>query len=394
MPRGPGKKENYNLDYSRFNAFDRLDEEQSAAQRGSADADADADAAGGPSTLPPMQEMLQRMPKELQEAYHLMAMSRQTGDPAAQQRASELALRAVQHGSPEVQQEFLQNMAQQVPAMAPTLQQELAAGKDPGKLLEVLQAETIKHATQEVEPKSMEDISSRIDTLRREMEKGQQVARKDMEALQRQQERLERVSSPDDFFAFMRESGLDREDLQRMFAGDEQHMEKRFNEVLQGVAPNSQQPPTQTLDAVSVAEQIHSTICKGKMPEDGVANDSPSKGASESAEVVPAKAAAPKEPQVTVPMYRLQYQKDEQGQYTVVELRCTLPGISDLEVVALDVSERHIRLNTHAPAPRYAVNAGPFPVLIDPSSARAKFSRKREELSVSVSAVGAAAKSS
>jgi len=38
------------------------------------------------------------------------------------------------------------------------------------------------------------------------------------------------------------------------------------------------------------------------------------------------------------------------------------------------------------PHPRYAVNAGPFPVLIEPGMARAKYSKKREELSISVPA--------
>jgi len=85
-------------------------------------------------------------------------------------------------------------------------------------------------------------------------------------------------------------------------------------------------------------------------------------------------------------MYRLQYQKDEAGKYTVVELKCNLPGVADMSVINLDVSEKHLRLSTMAPAPLYAVNAGPFPVLIDPSGARAKYSKKREELSISVPA--------
>ena len=38
----------------------------------------------------------------------------------------------------------------------------------------------------------------------------------------------------------------------------------------------------------------------------------------------------------------------------------------------LDIAEKHVRLNTVAPAPRYVVNAGPFPVLIEPTAARAK----------------------
>jgi len=63
-----------------------------------------------------------------------------------------------------------------------------------------------------------------------------------------------------------------------------------------------------------------------------------------------------------------------------------MPGVADMSAILLDVSEKHIRLSTCAPAPRYAVNAGPFPVLIDPSAARAKYSKRKQELSIEVPA--------
>lgn len=96
--------------------------------------------------------------------------------------------------------------------------------------------------------------------------------------------------------------------------------------------------------------------------------------------------AAPPEPEVMIPMYRLQYTKDDKGRYATVELKCTLPGVADMSAINLDVSEKHLRLSTMDPHPRYAVNAGPFPVLIEPGMARAKYSKKREELSISVPA--------
>jgi len=94
---------------------------------------------------------------------------------------------------------------------------------------------------------------------------------------------------------------------------------------------------------------------------------------------VPQNQEPPKE-EVIIPDHRLQYQKDANGRYTSVELKCTLPGVSDMSMIALDVADRHVRLNTCKPAPRYCVNAGPFPVLIDAGAARAKYSKKREEL--------------
>merc|ERR1712060_543220 len=118
----------------------------------------------------------------------------------------------------------------------------------------------------------------------------------------------------------------------------------------------------------------------GTTPE---ASDAPSPEPEKPAKKAP---PPPKEPEVIIPRYRLQYEKDENGRYKSVELKCSLPGVADMSMINLDVSEKHLRLSTTPPAPRYAVNAGPFPVLIDASAARAKYSKKREELSVSVPA--------
>merc|ERR1712070_800234 len=177
---------------------------------------------------------------------------------------------------------------------------------------------------------------------------------------------------------FMTESGITQEDIQRIFSGDEQHMQARFNETLEKqMAKGVEQPSSGAADALKKVDEIHTTLF-------GEAEEAPAPAEAPEPEKKPRK-KEPAPPEVTVPMYRLQYQKDEKGKYTTVELKRTLPGIADMSAINLDVSERHLRLSTIV-EPRYAVNAGPFPVLIDPSAARAKYSKKREELSISVPA--------
>jgi len=384
MPRGPGKKENYNLDYSRFSEFDHLDEQAEKPQPKD-----EADAAGG--FMPDqMQEMLRGMPPELQEAYRMMAISKQTGDSKAQERASELALRAIQNGTPEIRENFLKNMQEQMPDAVPTLMEELDSKKDPADVLSKLQNEAVKRKVQEAEA---EETGVQINELRKQMEEGQKATRQELENLQKQQDALEKINSPEEFFKFMTESGLGQEDFQRIFSGDEQHMQARFNECIDkqisgGVEKKVAQ---KSADALKAAEEIHRNLCGGLDGPDGTEEAAAEEEAKkkEEDEMKKKKRKEPKkpaEPEVTIPMYRLQYAKDESGRYTSVELKCNLPGVADMSAINLDVSDKHLRLSTCAPAPRYAVNAGPFPVLIDADAARAKYSKKREELSISVPA--------
>lgn len=368
MPRGPGKKENYNLDYSRFNKFDR--DEAEAEKRREAKKEEEADAAGGlPADL--MREAMGRAPPELREAYHLMTMARQTGDKEAEKRANELALKAVERGGPEVRNSFMQNLGTMVPELAPQLSKEM----DPKMLTEGFPREAAK--TQSTI--DGDDANIRIDTLKKEMEDGQKATRAELDMLSKKQEELEKIRSPEEFFKFMSGEGMTQEDLQRIFTGDEAHMKTRFEETMK------EKQSAETLaseKALKKVNEVHATLFGDEIEEE-------EKKAPEPPPEKPARKPRkeePKEPEVVVPMYRLQYQKDEAGKYTAVELKCTLPGVADMSAINLDVSERHLRLSTMAPAPRYAVNAGPFPVLIDPSGARAKYSKKREELSICVPA--------
>jgi len=360
------------LDYSRFNGFDRQDAEEATRKECAND---EADAAGGlPEGMPDMRDMLRTMPPELQEAYHLMSISRQNGDVAAQQRANELALKAVEKGGPEVKEAFMKNVAEQMPEIAGKLNKDM----DPKAMLDGFKGAALQQAVDRNKAAEEEDTTLRIDSLRTQMEEGQKATRAEMDKLQQKQEELERIKNPEDFFKFMTEEGMTQEDLQRIFSGDEQHMQDRFNDTIEEKTAEKD-GAKESADALKKVNELHGALF-GLEPEE------PPAPRAVVAKPVRKAPAPPLEPEVMIPMYRLQYQKDEAGKYTVVELKCTLPGVADMSVINLDVSEKHLRLSTVSPAPRYAVNAGPFPVHIDPSGARAKYSKKREELSICVPA--------
>lgn len=377
MPRGPGKKENYNLDYSRFNNFDNIDnDEQVKSNAVKSTTDTEADAAGGP--MPDMRDLLSRMPPELREAQYLMQIARQSGDAEAQRRASELAIRAVQNGSPEVRDAFIQNVSKEMPELGGLISKELKgdAKNDASQLLEDMKNEAVRHKVNEIEPPNQ-----RFDSLRKTMEEGQKATQAELENLRKRQEELERLRTPEDVIKFMTEGGITQEDLQRIMSGDEEHMKKKFTQQIDSQldADREGKSMKEYEDTLQEIEKIHKLVNSENV-------DTPDTKAEAVKPAEVSKPPAPKEPEIIVPMYRLQYEKDDSGRMTVVELKCNLPGVADMSVINLDVSEKHIRLNTVAPAPRYCVNAGPFPLRIDPSVARAKYSKKREELSISVPA--------
>mmetsp|Transcript_80397 Transcript_80397/g.172085 ORF Transcript_80397/g.172085 Transcript_80397/m.172085 type:complete len:383 (-) Transcript_80397:86-1234(-) len=378
MPRGPGKKDNYNLDYSRFNCFDQDEEEVKAKPEPAPPAQEQA--GGEAADMSDFRDMLRNMPPELQEAYRMMQIARESGDPEAQKRANELALSAVQKGGPEVQQGFVREIARQAPEASKLLNDGQLSPEEALKALEKASLEPPK-------PAEPEDISCRIDDLRKKMEKGKEDTRRQLEELQKQQEQMERLQSPEDFFKFMQQEGMNEQDLQRMFSGDEKHMESCLKGMLdKAVAPDPKSKLVNPDLAVSAAEELHAAICGGEAPPPpGQAIAETSAAPAPPKEAVRKSEEPPKE-EVIIPDHRLQYQKDADGRFVSVELKCTLPGVSDMSMIALDVADRHVRLTTCKPAPRYCVNAGPFPVLIDAGAARAKYSKKREELSITVPA--------
>eukprot|EP00439_Symbiodinium_sp_Y106_P069528 s1892_g11.t5 len=103
MPRGPGKRSNYNLDYSRFNGVEHQDQERCVDEASTDDGGEDFAVA------------LRNMPAELQEAYRLTMISRSTGDEAAQKRANELVLQAVDKGGPQVRETFMKEISGHLP---------------------------------------------------------------------------------------------------------------------------------------------------------------------------------------------------------------------------------------------------------------------------------------
>jgi len=207
MPRGPGKKENYNFDYSRFNGLDQQQQEQVNPQD-----------AGVPD------DIFRQLPGELQEAVRLMQIARQTGDQKAQERANELALKAVERGGPEMKQRFQQELMRQA-AQNPEARQGVEAMLNSGSL----------NASHSPSTDKMMDLSSTIANLHTNMEAGARRAADQLENMQKQQEMLENLRGPEDFARFMAEQGLSQEDLQRALAGDESHMrnciEKNLGQV-------------------------------------------------------------------------------------------------------------------------------------------------------------------
>lgn len=357
MPRGPGKKENYNLDYSRFAGLDRLDD-----QEGHVVASASNDESGPPPEFErEMQQAMSQVPPELREAFQLMSLAKSTGNMEAQQRANELALKAVERGGPEVKEKFMEEVARTSP-----------------EAVEILSGKTGKKPAAE----AIGDLNKKgVGTLEESMRKGQEQARKQLEELQKHEEQLNKLKTPEDFFKFFQGGGMREEDLQRMFAGDEKHMQECMQKMLNGVASSEldEKVRKDAEAAVKAVDDVHGAL-HGDTPE----------GPGQDLCAAPRVAAhkQPEEtPEVRIPEHRLQYRRDATGRYEAVELRCDLPGVVDMGAVELDVNERHLRLVTSAPGPLFAVNVGPFPVLVDASAARAKFSKKRQELVISVPAL-------
>jgi len=300
---------------------------------------------------------LRNMPAELQEAYRLTMISRSTGDEAAQKRANELVLQAVDKGGPQVRETFMKEISGHLP-------EGTLRGMD-----------DLSKSTP-LEDVSPESLARRIDGMKAQMEAGREATRKQLDALQQQQESLEKISSADDFVNFMTKEGVSHEDLQRMLTGDPTHMEDLVAKMLnKAAAPGEDAAALAGAEqAIKSAEELHTRICGDETA-----------GSEKKVGSVPKK-LVPDAPQVILPTHRLQYQKDPEGRYQGMELVCELPGVSDMGCIVLDIAEKHLRLNTVDPAPKYAINAGPFPVLIEPSGAKAKFSKKRHELSIRVPA--------
>lgn len=369
MPRGPGKPENYNLNYSRFDKFDLegldgLDDDDGGASK-KAPEKKPSEPAGPPEE---MKAMMRNLPGELQEAYRLMSVHKETGDEKAQKRAIELAMKAIEKGGPEVKSQFSQHMAKEM-AKHPEAKQELEDAMN-----EATGGSLGSKAAKKADPMLLEGS---IKTLRQQMEDGQKNAQAQLDALKKQQDALQNLQGPEDFFKFMNEQGLSQEDLQRAFAGDEKHMEQMVQKCLAKTDGDKEKGESERLTAsLEAVDQLH-----GALTGDG---GYPEKKSTKPKPAPKKKIKEPDMPSAKIPEHRVQYVKNDKGQVDEVSLWCELPGVESMDKIDLDVSERYLRLRTTSPA--YVVNAGPFPVLVNASAARAKFSKKKQELKVTVPA--------
>jgi len=183
----------------------------------------------------------------------------------------------------------------------------------------------------------------------------------------------------------MSSQGLSQEDLQRALSRDEAHMKAAFEKAIGSIAgetPEVEDKTKKLEQALTVVDDIHKTLNDLSGPDGTEA--APPMPSAKSPAPAPKRAAEPAKPEPKIPVHRVQYAKDDSGRLQSVELKCELPGVEAMDAIALDISDRHLRLRTEEPA--FVVNVGPFPCLVDPSTARAKFSKKRQELSLTVQA--------
>mmetsp|Transcript_102140 Transcript_102140/g.264132 ORF Transcript_102140/g.264132 Transcript_102140/m.264132 type:complete len:360 (-) Transcript_102140:191-1270(-) len=357
MPRGPGKKENYNFDYSRFSGLNG-DEDGNAV-------------ATMPEGVPP--EVMQNLPGELQEAFRLMAISKQTGDVKAQQRSTELVMQAIEKGGPEVKKRFSQEVMQQM-------------AKNPEQKAGL---ETLLNKQDPANARggggnagSLDGLGSSISQLQKQMKIGAESSASQLQKLKEQQDALEQLRGPEDFARFMAQQGLNEEDLQKAMSGDEAQMQAVFEKAIGSTVSKEATEKAEKMDkALETVDEIHKQLNDLSGP-DGV-EMAPPMPVAEPAHA-PRRPAEPAKPEPKIPVHRVQYSKDESGRLQSVELKCELPGVEAMDAIELDISDKYLRLRTEGPA--YVVNVGPFPNLVDAAAARAKFSKKRQELTLTVPA--------
>ncbi|CAE7032803.1 rpoC2 [Symbiodinium natans] len=103
-------------------------------------------------------------------------------------------------------------------------------------------------------------LAKRIDGMKAQMEAGREATRRQLDALQQQQESLEKISSPEDFVNFMtKEGGVSQEDLQRMLTGDPKHMEDLVAKMLNKAADPGESAVALAgaEEAIKSAEELH-----------------------------------------------------------------------------------------------------------------------------------------
>merc|ERR1712025_1159679 len=107
-------------------------------------------------------------------------------------------------------------------------------------------------------------------------------------------------------------NGMTQEDIQRIFTGDQEHMEQCMKGMIDKASddPTAAEGTNAAEEAVKAAEALHNSICgDGKKAEKVIAE----KKSAAKPTAPPAqkpKRVEPEEPKVTIPDHRLQYARD------------------------------------------------------------------------------------
>lgn len=379
MPRGRGDKKGYNLDYSRFSVIDDSDDEEPKQAEMRGGKGGGYAGAGAEFPLPSADD--ENIPKDLRDAMNIMRYSKLTGDKNAQQKATELAMKAVEDGGPEVRAKFEEAVKLMMEKEGVTEKQAIGAAESSSKL--------------------GEEVGGELGGLRGRMQEQLKATQKQLEGLQEQQQRLENLQSPEDFFKFLHESGFSPEDMQRALTDEEfgkELLEKKFREDQANAQVLSE-------DVMKQVEAL-STDLQGVLSSDDVPDSSSSRSATaekgrsgrkEAAAVPLAEGTSegsrnscgfvperpfPGEEVTEIPNHRVQIVGGESpGSAKELVVVVELPGITGMAGVQLDVAESTLRLHTTT-EPRYSLSVGPFAFRVDPEQAKAKFSKKKEELTV------------
>lgn len=400
MPRGRGEKKNYNLDYSRFSQLDDDSDDEAPSKP----------AAGGGKAVHGVSDAMRGMmpenmplpddaefPQELRDAMNMMRYSKITGDEGARRKATELAMKAVEDGGPEIRARFEEVTRTMLEKEGITA--EPTSGL-PGEWRDTAAART--------EPRGVDEVAGELGGLKDKMMQQLEATQKQMEMLQQQQSQLEGLQSPEDFFRFMADRGFKPEDVQRALTDEEygrELMERQFakdakdaqvvsDDVmkqvealgadLKGVLSEKEDLTKEKEPAAAKASSSSSSLRlkegQGKEEKKRGQGGQPQSAVPEedSSGLLPAAAGGAS---CEVPEHQLQILKDEEGTGKVAEIVLTvqLPGVASMAAVELDVSARHLRLQT-TQDPRYMLSLGPLVAEVAPDEARAKFSKKKQEL--------------
>merc|ERR1719316_1124946 len=152
---------------------------------------------------------------------------------------------------------------------------------------------------------------SNLAELQRTMRKGQDDVKKQLDSLEKQKEQLESISSPEDFFKFMKDGGMSEEDLQRAFSGDEEHMKAALERMIDQAAVPDVGARASAEKALQAANQITDTLRGEVETLRGEASDSPegSRGNLAAQDGALSLPKAEESPKVAIPEHRLQYRK-------------------------------------------------------------------------------------